>query len=131
MAALSPNPLPPELSREYRFISPGLEPTVSTEPATSGELRAILAAALADVKAKWVQFDSTVRMKAEVPLAAKMGAFIEPITKFLEAKYPTLMRGPAEAFWLTVFTAILESNTHAKDDVNAAIAELEKKYRPH
>jgi hypothetical protein len=32
LVALSPNPLPPGLSREYRFIPPGLEPTVSAEP---------------------------------------------------------------------------------------------------
>jgi hypothetical protein len=130
--AVSPNPLPPELGREYRFIPPGLEPMADApKPSpTGGELTAITAAAVADVKAKWIQFDSTIRMKADVPLSAKMGAFVEPITNFIEDKYPTLTQGPAELFWLTVFTAILESGTHAKDDVNRAIGELKKKYGP-
>jgi hypothetical protein len=130
IVALSPNSLPPELTREYRFIPPGLEPAVSAGLTSSGELRAITSAALADIKAKWVQFDSTVRLKADLPLSVKIDAFVEPISKFVEGKYPTLMRGPAEAFWLTVFTAILESGTHAKDDVNRALGEVKKKYGP-
>jgi len=60
IVAVSPNRLPPELSREYRFIPPGLEPMADApKPSpTSGELAAITAAAVADVKAKWIQFDS-------------------------------------------------------------------------
>jgi len=131
IVALSPNPLPPEVTYQYDFIPPGLEPMAEpAKPTTSGELSAITAAAIGDVKAKWIQFDSTVHWKADVPLSAKIGAFVEPISKFVEGKYPTLMRGPAEVFWLTVFTAILESGTHAKDDVNRAIGELKKKYGP-
>lgn len=30
-------------------------------------------------------------------------------------------------FWLILFTAILESGTHPKDEVNAAIADLQQK----
>jgi hypothetical protein len=97
---------------------------------SAGELSAITSAAINDVKEKWVRFDAAMQMKADVPLSAKMGAFVEAIPQFLESKYPTVMHGSAEVFWLTVFTAILESGTHAKDDVNRAIGELKKTYGP-
>jgi hypothetical protein len=94
------------------------------------DLRAMTSAAITDVKAKWIQFDSDIHTKADVPLSSKMGIFIEAIPIFLKKKYPHIFLGTSEMFWLTVFTAILESGTHSKDKVNAAIAELKKTYGP-
>jgi hypothetical protein len=95
---------------------------------TADELRGQMARATEDIKAKWIGFHSTMHFKADVPLSLKMDTFITPIQLFFEKKYPVLAAGPAETFWLTTFTAILESGTHPKEQVNAAIAELRAKY---
>ena len=94
------------------------------------ELKKLTDSAREDVKAKWVHFHQTVHLKAEVPLSEKIDFFVQPVQQFFQNKYPVLLRGPSEIFWLTVFTAILESGTHPKDAVNAAIAELKKRYGP-
>lgn len=95
---------------------------------TAEELSILAASALDDVKNKWVYFNQTLQLKAEVPLSAKIDFFAQPIQHFFQAKYPLLLNGSSEIFWLTVLTAILESGTHPKDEVNWAIAELKSKY---
>jgi hypothetical protein len=130
MGTVTGDALPPEVASESNFIPPGLEPLGHPEKGMADELRAMTASALTDVKSKWIQFDSTIKLKADVPLSVKMDTFVQPITLFIEKRYPALMHGPPELFWLTIFTAILESGTHAKDEVNAAIGELKKKYGP-
>lgn len=95
---------------------------------SADELKQLTASAREDVKAKWVHFHQTVHLKAEVPLSEKIDFFVQPVQQFFQNKYPVLLQGPSEIFWLTVFTAILESGTHPKEAVNAAIAELKKKY---
>jgi hypothetical protein len=92
------------------------------------ELNRLTAVAREDVTDKWIQFNQTVKLKAEIPLSQKIDFFVQPIQQFLQAKYPVLLQGPTEIFWLTVFTAILESGTHPKEEVNAAIAEMRGKY---
>src|ERR1700691_1870968 len=98
-------------------------------PAESGidQLRALGAEATETIKAKWVQFHNTVHLKADVPLVHKIEIFIGPIHEFYKRKYPVLAEGPAEVFWLTAFTAILESGTHPKTAINAAIEQLRSK----
>jgi hypothetical protein len=95
---------------------------------TPDELRSQTAIATDAIKSKWIYLNSTVHFRAEIPLSAKIDAFITPIHLFFEKSYPVLAAGPAEVFWLTTFTAILESGTHSKEQINAAIAELRPKY---
>jgi exonuclease V gamma subunit len=95
---------------------------------TADELRSLTASARADVKGKWVQFNQTIHLSAEVPLSQKIDFFAQPVQQFFQNKYPILLVGASEIFWLTVFTAILESGTHPKEEINAAIAELKNKY---
>lgn len=95
---------------------------------TAEELSALTASALEDVKSKWLYFNETVHLKADVPLSQKIDFFVQPIQQFFQTKYPLLLLGSSEIFWLTVFTAILESGTHPKEEVNSAIAELKSKY---
>jgi hypothetical protein len=95
---------------------------------TAEELSALSASALEDVKSKWVYFNQTIHLKADVPLSQKIDFFAQPVQQFFETKYPLLLLGSSEIFWLTVFTAILESGTHPKEEVNSAIAELKSKY---
>ncbi|MGO9327450.1 MAG: hypothetical protein ACLQJ0_04965 [Steroidobacteraceae bacterium] len=81
-----------------------------------------------DFKVRWIAFNNAVHFKAEVPLSEKIDAFASPIQQYYESKYPILASGTAEMFWLALFTAILESGTHPKEQVNGAIAELKGKY---
>lgn len=92
------------------------------------ELNRLTAAACEDVKTKWIYFNQTFHLSTEIPLPQKINFFCQPIQEFFQNKYPVLLQGPAEIFWLTVFTAILESKTHAKEEVNAAIEELRCSY---
>ena len=92
------------------------------------ELKRLTALAREEVKAKWIHYHQTVHLRPEVPLSEKIDFFVQPVHQFFENKYPLLLAGPSEIFWLTVFTAILESGTHPKEAVNAAIAELRPKY---
>ena len=92
------------------------------------ELGRLAAAAADETRAKWVHFHQTVHLKAEVPLAEKIDFFAQPLSQFFQSKYPQLLLGGSEMFWLTVFTAVLESGTHPKDQVNAAVAQLQIKY---
>ena len=95
---------------------------------TAEELSALTASAREDVKSKWLYFNKTVHLTADVPLCQKIDFFVQPIQQFFQTKYPVLLLGSSEMFWLTVFTAILESGTHPKEEVNSAIAELKNKY---
>jgi hypothetical protein len=92
------------------------------------ELKRLTAAAREEVKAKWIYFNETIQLNEAVPLSQKIDFFVQPIQEFFKNKYPILLIGPTEIFWLTVFTAILESGTHSKESVNAAIEELRGKY---
>ena len=95
---------------------------------TTTELENSTSAALEDVKRKWIDFDAALIFKDGVPLSEVIEIFAQPIQEFFQNKYPVILLGPAETFWLIVFTAILESETHPKKEVNAAIEELQEKY---
>jgi hypothetical protein len=95
---------------------------------SADELKRLTALARDEVKAKWIQYHQTVHLRPEASLSEKIDFFVQPMHQFFENKYPLLLTGPSEVFWLTVFTAILESGTHPKEAVNAAIAELRPKY---
>lgn len=95
---------------------------------SADDLRKLTASAHEDVKAKWIQFNETVHLKAGIPLSQRIDAFAQPLQQFFETKYPALLLASSEIFWLTIFTAILESGTHPKEEVNGAIGELKLKY---
>jgi hypothetical protein len=98
-------------------------------PLPSAEELGRLAASAADeTREKWLYFHKTVHLKAEVPLAEKIDFFSQPLSQFFQDKYPQLLLGGSEMFWLTVFTAVLESGTHPKEEANAAIAQLQAKH---
>lgn len=92
------------------------------------DLSRLTASAREDVKGKWVEFNKTIHLKAEIPLSQRIDLFAQPVQNLFQKQYPMLLLGSTEIFWLAVFTAILESGTHPKDQVNAAIAELRGKY---
>jgi len=92
------------------------------------DLGQITGSAREEVRTKWIYYTQTIHFRPEVPLSERIDSFAQPIHQFFENKYPILLVGSSEIFWLTVFTAILQSGTHPKEEVNAAIAELKKKY---
>lgn len=92
------------------------------------ELSRLSQAARAEVREKWLQFHHSVHLEAGVPLAQKIDLFAQPLAEFFQQHYPQLLLGGSEIFWLTTFTAILESGTHSKDEVNSAVVQLQAKY---
>ncbi len=98
-------------------------------PPTVDELQTLTAMACEDIKAKWLCFDGKVHFKTGVPLSFKIDAFAESAHVFFKSKYSSLLLASSELFWLTIFKAVLQSNTHPKGEVNAAIAELELKHK--
>jgi hypothetical protein len=92
------------------------------------ELSSLAASASTEVREKWEYFHRTVHLKAEVPLAQKIDLFSQPLSQFFHTKYPQLLAGGSEIFWLTIFTAVLESRTHPTEEVNAAVEQLRGKY---
>lgn len=81
-----------------------------------------------EVREKWLYFNKVLQFKADVSLAEQIDIFSKPLSEFFQQKYPALLLGGSEIFWLSTFTAILESGTHPKDEVNAAVAQLQQKY---
>lgn len=100
----------------------------SAKPSESGIDR-ITDAAVADVKGKWNTFHTTMHFKDDVPLSTLIDTFSQPIFEFFKLKYPALLVD-SEIFWLTIFTAVLESGSHSKEDVNHAVEVLKRKYSP-
>jgi hypothetical protein len=111
----------------FAWLKKKLIPTDEVTP-LENQMRTEAAESVEIIKAKWIQFHNTVHLKAEIPLAQKIDFFLEPIHQFYEKKYPLLAAGPAEHFFLTTFTAILESGTHPTAEINAAIAQFRGKY---
>jgi hypothetical protein len=91
-------------------------------------LSALSDSALAEVKDKWIAFDRTVHLNDSISLGEKIDLFAQPLSDFFQTRYPALLLGGAQIFWLTIFTAVLESGTHSKMAVNDAAAELRGKY---
>ena len=77
---------------------------------------------------KWSMFLEAVAFKDEVPLSEQIELFASPAIAGILSAYPPAKEASNQTLWMMVFTAILESDTHPKDEVNRAIAELERKY---
>ena len=84
--------------------------------------------AVIQTQEKWIYFHKTIRFADNVSLAIKIDHFAIPLGKFYERDYPMLIQGTGEIFWLSIFTAILGSETHTMGEVLAAKAELATKY---
>jgi oligoendopeptidase F len=99
-----------------------------TKRLTAEDLTRLSETACAEVQAKWIQFNETIHLKEDESLAQKIDLFAQPISQFFQTKYPQLLAGGSEIFWLTLFTAVQESGTHSSDQVNAAVATLQGIY---
>jgi len=92
------------------------------------DLGALAAQATDETREKWLHFHRNVHLKEEVSLATKIDLFSQPLAQFFNTKYSQLLLGSPDIFWMAVFTAVLESGTHPKEQVNAAVEELRSKY---
>lgn len=91
----------------------------------SGPMEDLLDLAVEDLKDKWIDYTKTFRFKNTVPLSENIYIFAQTLVGFFKERYLTLYQFSGSIFWYVVSTAILESKTHPKGNLNEAIKELE------
>ena len=116
----------PLAREEARKREAPVQPAVSEEDVSTAIKEQILQCS-GKLREKWVSFCERVPFRGDVPLSERIEAFAVPAAKFVDNEYPVLMAGDERLFWLMLFTAVLESGTHPKDEVNAATEELTAK----
>jgi hypothetical protein len=92
------------------------------------QVKADVNAIVASLEPKWKYFCEAVPFRADVPLHDRIDAFAAPAIAGILQNYPSTKHAPPQMLWLMIFTAIQESRTHPMTEVNAAVAELQKKY---
>jgi hypothetical protein len=100
----------------------------SAAPKFGRQLNQMVSSACRDVAEEWVRFHRNSAARDAMPLEERLEGFVKDMQPFLDRKYPLLSPGSNGMFWLTTLTAILESGTHPKADINAAIAALRVQY---
>ena len=83
-----------------------------------------------DIKARWFHYNDNFKFNDSVDLSQIIDGFSILIYEFVKKHYPALIghKDSGYLFWIMVFTAVLESGTHEKDDVNRATQILRQKY---
>ena len=85
-------------------------------------------AATDSLRNKWINFNQELPFKEDMPLEKVIECFVAPAREYVVSAYPEFSDAPNHLIWTMVFTAVLESETHSEETVNAAISELEEKY---
>lgn len=85
-------------------------------------------AAIDSLRNKWINFNQELPFKEDVSLAKIMECFVTPAREYVVSAYPEFSDAPNQLIWIMVFSAVLESKTHSKEIVNAAVSEIEEKY---
>jgi len=81
-----------------------------------------------EVRDKWLYHNNTLPLKKEIPLSKRIDTFVLPVSEYFNEKYPILISDGGDIFWNTVTAGIVESDTHPKDEIKAALEELRGKY---
>lgn len=76
-----------------------------------------------ELERKWVEFRALARA---LDLVKAIDAFAKPAQIYVEQHRPMILSQGGTLFWVVLFTAIQQSGTERQEDLNAAIAELEK-----
>jgi hypothetical protein len=97
-------------------------------PQFGRQLNRMVSSACRDVAKDWVRFHRNPAVRDAMPLEERLERFVEYVQHLLDRKYPLLSPGSNGIFWLTTLTAIIESGTHPKADISAAIAALQARY---
>lgn len=116
------------LAKAFDWVSAGKVKPSPQAADVADQMKASLVECTEQIRVKWIGFNDTLKFKDGVPLAGVIEMFAIPVSQFVENNYPLLLAGGGKMFWMMLFTAILESGTHPKNEVNAAIAVLEKKF---
>ena len=106
----------------------GLFKNRSQAKALDAELRAQMESATNNLGQKWLQFHEELKFKDDVPLSEIIEIFLSPAREFVLKKYPGFSNAPNSVIWMMVFSAVMKSETHSKDEVNEAVSILESKY---
>ena len=88
----------------------------------------LLNMAVEDIRDRWISYTQSKRFKNDVTLSENIDNFVQPLTEFFKSRYLNLYQYDSSIFWYTVSTAILNSKTHPKYDVDSAINEVNAKY---
>ncbi len=83
------------------------------------------------LKYKWTEYIKILPFNDEISLAYKIELFTNPAQIFVENTFPVLLSDVEQqgnSFWVMIFSAIQQSKTHSIDELNEAMAELEKKF---
>jgi len=78
---------------------------------------------------KWVNYNTMITFKPEVPLSKIIEGFANPIQQFVRNEYPLLDAAGPALLWLMIFRGIEQTGSPSPDAVNRAIQELDAKFR--
>jgi hypothetical protein len=98
------------------------------EEEIADQLRAEAAKVVEVLKRKWVEFQTLVPFRADVPLADRIEAFVMPAREGILKHYPIMHVAPDGLIWEMIFVAVIESRTHPPEEVSKARASLAAKY---
>jgi hypothetical protein len=101
----------------------------SREEEIGEQLSAEAARIVEILKGKWVQFQTLLPFRADVPLADKIEAFVAPAREGILKNVPIMRVAPDALIWEMIFVAVIESKTHPADEVSKAREILAAKYR--
>lgn len=85
----------------------------------------LLKSAVQDLGDKWIIYTKANHFDNGIPLSENIYIFSQPLVEYFKERYMTLYQYSDSIFWHTLFTAILESKTHPKAEVNTAIKEFD------
>ena len=91
-------------------------------------LQLMISSACQEISVEWVRFVRECESDDVMPLEENIELFVHRLRDFVDSRYPMLSPGSSGMFWLTALTAIVQSGTHPKSEVNAAIADLQLRY---
>ena len=100
----------------------------SREDEIAEQLHAEAARVVEILTGKWVQFQTMVPFRADVPLADRIEAFMMPAREGILQNVPIMRMAPNALIWEMIFVAVIESKTHPADEVSKARETLAAKY---
>jgi hypothetical protein len=81
------------------------------------------------ISERWLYYNEKLKFKPEVRLSEIIEGFAMPMREFVANSYPIVSEAGAETFWLVVFQGIQQTGKPSLAAINAAISELDAKFR--
>ena len=99
-------------------------PPLELTNSLSEDIRQDASECIEALKGHWLRFYNGLERKDDLPLSTQVEAFAGPAADFVGRNYPRLLSGGSNIFWLLVATAILQSGTHSREDINSTLDEI-------